>query len=42
MPQGKATKEMTDFLNIFTLFTQQLICVKTYQMFQGEREGRYP
>ena len=42
MPQGKATKKMTDFLNIFNLRTQQLICVITYQKFQGEWEVSYP
>ena len=29
---------MADFLNIFTPFTQQLICAITYQYFQGEVE----
>ena len=36
MLQGKPTKEMADFLNIFTLCTQQLICAVTYQKFQGK------
>ena len=40
---SKANKlKIADFLNIYTLYTQQLICAITYQKSQGKGEVSCP